>query len=435
VSGVEEEETHQATASAAIVSRVEEEGSRKGTTSDDIIASHISGAEEAAPEVPLYSVEQADGDGPTSDEGNEICFSGAEEIDQCLLLMRQRTSSDVGEHAAVPESPISGVEEAAGESDAPMQYYSSVEEVARTRGKWLTLILQVTVYGRCTVKCWKIQRNGLLDYKSPVRSLKELEEAVEECNSIVLLLRRRSTFEIATFEIFDPGMNVPELEVTKKLIELLMRINKDRVRFSFEYASSFLQEVFYSAWVNVVPNLMKLAVGMVKSSVVCPMSPFMHKAAMDSAFMSCHTMPQLLKLLLEFNPDFGDDYFRHQGLKEPLLMMQEYGPKFFPTIDGLEVRWVIDFSVVLEDELECYSNMTDSECTLQNLTNQWKLDAHVTGLSSPWSKNFNQTLHNIELEVLMEPTVLLNNSLTLKILNLKFHSDKGGSNASGGILS
>ncbi len=76
VSGVAEEETHQATAPAAIVSRVEEERSRQGTTSDDIIASHISGAEEAAPEVPVYSVEQADGDDPTSDEGNEICFSG-----------------------------------------------------------------------------------------------------------------------------------------------------------------------------------------------------------------------------------------------------------------------------------------------------------------------------------------------------------------------
>ncbi len=113
MSGVEEEETQQATASAAIVSRVEEEGSRQGTTSDDIIASHISGAEQAAPEVPVYSVDQADGDGPTSDEGNEISFSGAEEIDRCLLSMRQRTSSDVGEHAALPESPISGVEEAA----------------------------------------------------------------------------------------------------------------------------------------------------------------------------------------------------------------------------------------------------------------------------------------------------------------------------------
>jgi hypothetical protein len=67
--------------------------------------------------------------------------------------------------------------------------------------------------------------------------------------------------------------------------------------------------------------------------------------------------------------------------------------------------------------------------------NHWKLDAHVTGLKSPWSKKFNQTLQKIELEVLMEPSVLLNNSLTLKILNLKFHSDNAGSNASAGILS
>jgi len=64
----------------------------------------------------------------------------------------------------------------------------------------------------------------------------------------------------------------------------------------------------------------------------------------------------------------------------------------------------------------------------------------VTGLKSPWlkfnpwKKNFNQTSQKIELEVLMEPSVLLNNSLTLKILNLKFHSDNAGSDASVGIL-
>jgi len=34
----------------------------------------------------------------------------------------------------------------------------------------------------------------------------------------------------------------------------------------------------------------------------------------------------------------------------------------------------------------------------------------------------------------MEPSVFLNNSLTLKILNLQFHSDNAGSDASVGIL-
>jgi hypothetical protein len=34
----------------------------------------------------------------------------------------------------------------------------------------------------------------------------------------------------------------------------------------------------------------------------------------------------------------------------------------------------------------------------------------------------------------MEPTVLLNHNLTLKILNLKFHSDNAGRDASAGIL-
>ncbi|CAM6003221.1 unnamed protein product [Sphagnum balticum] len=300
VSGVEEEETHQATASAAIVSRVEEEGSRQGTTSDDIIASHISGAEEAAPEVPVSSVEQADRDGPTSDEGNEICFSGAEEIDRSLLLTRPRTSSDV-EHAALPESPISGVEEAVGESDASTQYFSGDEEVARTGGEWFRSRVNVNlnVNGRCTFQCVKMQENGSGtsgDYLSAVRSLKELEKAVEECNSIHL------RFMVVLAGSFDN--DVPELVVTEELIKLLMRINKDCVKFDQHGAHWFLQQVFDSAWCIDVPNFMKLAVGMVKSSVVCPMSPFMNKAAMDSAFMSCHSMPQLLKLLLEFNPNF-----------------------------------------------------------------------------------------------------------------------------------
>jgi hypothetical protein len=442
VSGVEEEETQQATASAAIMPRVEEEGSRQGTTSDDIIASHTSGAEEAAPDVPVYSVEQADGDGPTFDEGNEICFSGAEEIDRCLLLVRQCTSSDIGEHAALPESRISGVEEAAGESDVSMQYSSGDAEVARTGGKWFRSYVNLP---HCTLQCVKIQENGSgssLDYKSPVRSLKELEEAVEECNSIslsctpcILSKNPRKRFD----------MNVPELEVTEELIKLLMRINKDSVMFDELGADWFLLQVFGYAWYKDVPNLMKLAVGMVKSSVVCPMSPFVNKATMDSAFMSCHTMPQLLKLLLDFNPNFGN-YFNLRcgarlsvpwiGIPKSWVMMQEYNPIVFVANKGLKEANLPRLLGVPKDEVQCYSQTTNSGCTLQNLTNnQWKLDAHVTGLKSPWSKNFNQTSQKIELEVLMEPTVLLNNSLTLKISNLKFRSDNAGSNASAGILS
>jgi len=462
VSGVEEEETHRATASAAIVSRVEEEGSRQGTTSDDIIASHISGAEEAAPEFPVSSVEQADGDSPTSDEGNEIFFSGGEESDGCPLLMRQRTSSDVGEHAALPESPISGVEEAAGESDASMQGSSGDEEVARTDRKWFRLRVKLS-NGRCGLECVKIRENGSgtsLVYESPVRSLKELEEAVEECNSISL------AFRLGRFHIGNLGDG--NLEVTEELIELLMRINKDCVHFYHNNASGFLQEVFQSAWDSNIPNLMKLVLGMVKSSVVCPMSPFVNKAAMDSAFMSCHTMPQLLKLLLEFNPNFNPDtWLTPQGIAavvitschtmpQLLKLLLEFNPNFNPdtwlTPQGIAAVAIMGeykpnlfpilkalydiFDVVPKDELHCYSQMTNSECTLQNLTNnQWKLDAHVTGLKSRWSKNFNQTSQKIELEVLMEPSVLPNNSLTLKILNLKFHSDNAGSDASAGILS
>ncbi|CAK9867834.1 unnamed protein product [Sphagnum jensenii] len=182
---------------------------------------------------------------------------------------------------------------------------------------------------------------------------------------------------------------------------------------------------------------------MVKSSVVCPMSPFVNKAAMDSAFMSCNTMPQLLKLLLEFNPNFEPypavTYWlsrgRWKGPDKSLVMIPEYRPNVFWNIKGYEDAELARLLGVPKDQLQCYSQMTNSECTLQNLTNHWKLDAHVNGLKLPWSKNFNQTSHKIELEVLMEPTVLLNNSLTLKILNLKFHSDNAGSNASAGILS
>jgi len=209
------------------VSRVEEEGSRQGTTSDDIIASHISGAEEAAPEVPVSSVEQADADRPTSDESGQIFFSWFRVFEYVKfsfpssifwsveyffqLHCYTHTSSDVVEHAARPKSLISGLKEAAGKR--VVEYSSSrYKEVARTAGKWY-------------------------------------------------------------------------------------------------------------------------------------------------------------------------------------------------------------------------------RCTLQNLTNQWKLDAHLTGLKKTCSKNFGLTAPNIELEVLMEPSVLLNNSLTLKILNLKFHSDNYGSNAGAGILS
>jgi len=54
---------------------------------------------------------------------------------------------------------------------------------------------------------------------------------------------------------------------------------------------------------------MKLVVRMVRSSIVCPTSPFANKAAMYSAFMSCHAMPQILKLLLDFNPNFNPNFF------------------------------------------------------------------------------------------------------------------------------
>ncbi|KAH8936496.1 hypothetical protein BDL97_17G088300 [Sphagnum fallax] len=390
VSGVEEP------AGEAIVSRVEEEGSREGTTSDDIIASHISGAEEAAPEVPVYSVEQAHGDGPTFDEGNQTSwFSVAEGFDRFLLVMRQRSG-----------------------------------------GKWLRSQVNVYVHRECcTFKCVKIQENGSdpsPDHESLARSLKELEEAVEECNLISLAIN----LDFDDHPKYDT--NEPELEVTEELIELVMRISKDRVFFRFTNAHNFLEVGFFAALEYNIPNLMKLVVGMVKSSVVCPMSPFVDKAAMDSAFMSCHTMPELLKLPLEFNPNFGERTHitpsaNWKDYRTACGMMLEYRRHLMWDILQRD-ELLAAYLGVPKDECQCYSR-TNKECTLQNLTNQWKLDAHVTGLKSPWSKNFNQTSQKIKLQVLMEPSVLLNNSLTLRILNLKFHSDKSGSDANAGILS
>jgi hypothetical protein len=44
-------------------------------------------------------------------------------------------------------------------------------------------------------------------------------------------------------------------------------------------------------------------------------------------------------------------------------------------------------------------------------------------------------LQKIELQVLMEPNVLLNHCFTFKILNLKFHNDNVSNDTTSGILS
>jgi hypothetical protein len=138
----------------AIVSSIEEEGSQQGTT----FASHVSGAEQTVPDVPVSCVKQADGDGPTSDDANENYSSGGEEIDQCPSLMSELISSDVEEQAVAPEAPISGVEEAAGDSDDTMKYSSGVEEVARSCVlEWHFSLF----YRECfLLHCWKVQDTG-----------------------------------------------------------------------------------------------------------------------------------------------------------------------------------------------------------------------------------------------------------------------------------
>jgi hypothetical protein len=43
-------------------------------------------------------------------------------------------------------------------------------------------------------------------------------------------------------------------------------------------------------------------------------------------------------------------------------------------------------------------------------------------------------LQKIELEVLMEPNILLNHCFTFKVLNFKFHNDNVGNDITSGIL-
>jgi len=181
-------------------------------------------------------------------------------------------------------------------------------------------------------------------------------------------------------------------------------------------------------------------------------------------------MPQILKLLLDLNPNLNANFFlvhhasnsgvridqnfkpmkawihgtkmqeykpnnlwtsfhKYNEAEHPWVMMQEYKPNFLCTIDQFNEAELENYLGLPKGELQCYSCMTNSKCTLQNLTSQcqWKLDAHVSGLKSPWSKSSNQLLQNIDLQVVMEPSVFSNYILTLKILNLKFHNDSASS--------
>ncbi len=100
-------------------------------------------------------------------------------------------------------------------------------------------------------------------------------------------------------------------------------------------------------------------------------------------------MPQLLKLLLEFNPNFYHyDFFLKAKIslaglevyQHAWVTTQEYMPNCFWNIKGYKEAELPSLLGVPKHEFQCYSQVTNSECTLQNLTNQWKLDAHVTGL-------------------------------------------------------
>ncbi len=64
------------------------------------------------------------------------------------------------------------------------------------------------------------------------------------------------------------------------------------------------------------------------SSIVCPTSPFANTAAMYSAFMSCHTVPQILKMLLDFNPNFIPNFFLVDSATDSRVVID---PNFSPT--------------------------------------------------------------------------------------------------------
>jgi len=152
-----------------------------------------------------------------------------------------------------------------------MEYSSGVEEVARC----CVLEWHFSLFDReCfLLHCWKVQDTGSGTsgvYRSPVRNLKELEDAVEECNSIHLI-----SVDFAFSKLFHS--DVPEFELTEELIELLMSIKKDRVRFPLDDAGAFLYISFLHALSFNLPNFMKLVVGMVRSSIVCPTWPFANK--------------------------------------------------------------------------------------------------------------------------------------------------------------
>jgi hypothetical protein len=126
---------------------------------------------------------------------------------------------------------------------------------------------------------------------------------------------------------------------------------------------------------------------------------------MYSAFMSCHTVPQILKMLLDFNPNFIPNFFLVDSATDsrvvidpnfspttlqtkqicvtkehPCVMMQEYEPNFLWIIHKFNDTELENCLGLPKGELQCYSPIANSKYTLQNLTShcQWKLDAHVS---------------------------------------------------------
>jgi len=227
--------------------------------------------------------------------------------------------------------------------------------------------------------------------------------------------------------------------------------------------------ILCSAWLSNMPNLVKLVVGL-RPWLVCPR--LADQGVLVSTLMTCDTMPQVVKLLLEFNPSLLDCISDHHQSMElfpaaampagnnihnlynpssllnqdlhnlaPLILMgQEYKPSILhwkrsalnaavgkphlsPAIPNMPRS--------LQDVQRCYSDSVSIHHMLQDLESHWKFNASISGLRSPWSKILpNQLWQTIKLEILMEPKVLPNRDLALRISNLKFHNNGYNRNTS-----
>lgn len=151
---------------------------------------------------------------------------------------------------------------------------------------------------------------------------------------------------------------------------------------------------------------MKLAVGMVKSSVACPMLPFVNKAPMDSTFRAATRFHNFSNCSWIVTQTSSPIPFLHNDARVQA--------KFSAHLElDYSNCWCWNTKALGSTKGLIYSDMANSGAHFKIwLASQWKLDFHVNGLKSVWSKNFSQTaLQKIEHKVLIK---MWNCCLTLK---------------------